>query len=78
MQQRLFDVLRGAPEGLTCWALLERVYSGHDDTPARNVISVMVKKINPKLAPLGLRIKGTGGPGSVYRLLREEVPPCAS
>ncbi len=72
VEARLFQTLRRAPDGLTCGELIDIIYANRrDGGPEHNIISVMAKNINRKIAPLGLRIKGTGGPGSVYRLLRE-------
>jgi hypothetical protein len=73
MQERLLRVLQRAPDGLTVRQIVDVVYANvRDDPPAHNSVAVMARQMNRKLAPLGLRIKGTGGPGSVYRLLRED------
>lgn len=71
MQYRLFHALRRAPDGLQCYELVDILY-GNDPNggPLHNIIAVMARQINKKIEPMGLRIKGTGGPGSVYRLLR--------
>lgn len=74
MQERLFQILRRAPDGLTCGQIIDVIYANRrDGGPAHNIVSVMAKCINRKIVPLGLRIRGTGGPGSVYRLLRVRV-----
>lgn len=71
MQFRLFQALRRAPDGLRCGELIDILYAQDPDGgPLHNIIAVMAKQINRKIAPMGLRIKGTGGPGSVYRLLQ--------
>lgn len=75
MQARLFHALRRAPDGLTAPELHGILYAqASDGGPDVRVISVMAKHINRKIIPLGLKIRGTGGPGSVFHLL--QVPQC--
>lgn len=72
-RQALFDYVANHPEGVTVWQIIETVWAddpngGPEQT---NIVPVMAKQINRKLKKLGLscRIKATGGPGSLYRLV---------
>jgi hypothetical protein len=74
MQYRLFHALRRAPDGLRCAELIDILYAqDRNGGPLHNIIAVMARQINRKIEPMGLRIKGTGGPGSVYRLLQVQL-----
>ena len=69
-QQALFNVLKACPDGLSVQEILERIGGN-----SINLISVMAHHINRKIAkpePLGwgIKIKATGGIGSVYRLVK--------
>lgn len=59
-RRQLFDLLASAGSaGMTQADLFERIY-GHDPDggPASsNVISVMIAKLNQRLAPIGMRIR---------------------
>jgi hypothetical protein len=73
LEFRVWDVLRRAPDGLACAALIERVYSDRPDggpLTARNSIWSHAHRANRKLAAIGQRIVASGGPGSTYRLTR--------
>lgn len=70
MQQRLLNIVRRAPEGLTCREIMDMLYANVSEPRTHNVVSVMVKHINRKIEPMGLQIRGSGGPGSIYRLLQ--------
>ena len=81
MQQRLVNILKAAPEGLTVYDVVDRLYSSSASggPSGNNIIAVMAAHINKKLKPLGISIRGTGGPGSVYRLVEtKEVARCDS
>lgn len=75
MQKRLIGILRQAPDGLPVDEIMGQLYANAKDGGAvtRNIISVMAMQINRKMVKHGLAIRGTGGPGSVYRLV--EVAP---
>ena len=73
VRQRIVDLIASRSDaGITRHELLDLVYAndpnGGPDT--ENVISVLVKKANNDLAPLGYCITATGGPGSRYHLQR--------
>lgn len=71
-RQRFLDCLLQHPNGRTVWQLLDYIY--WDDpsggTDKHNIISVMAKAINVRIASQGWRVRATGGPGSMYRLTR--------
>lgn len=75
-RQAVFDYIRERPHGVSSEQIVGYVYAddpnGGPDCAA-TVISVVVCRINHILAGLDypLRISGTGGPGSIYRM----VPP---
>lgn len=69
--QELLEYVRGKPSGVTSRQIIEAVWA---DAPKwwalePNIVAVNVRRINLQLEALGvkLRIRGTGGPGSVYR-----------
>lgn len=70
-RQRMVDFLATRPDGATVWEVLGAVYADDPDGGPEdsNVISVMAAQINRKLAPLGYRVRGSGGPGSRYFLI---------
>jgi hypothetical protein len=74
-RQAMFDYVARHPEGVTVWQILEAVWSDDPNggPELRNIVSVMAMQINIKLEKLGFsgRIRGSGGPGSLYRLLEE-------
>ena len=72
MQQALFDLVKKHPQGIKACDIKDRIYASTRDGGAsqHNIVAVMARHVNKKLKPLGMRIKGTGGPGSVYRLIK--------
>ena len=72
MQQGLFDLVKKHPQGISAESIRDRLYanSRNGSESQHNIVAVMARHVNKKLKPLGLRIKGTGGPGSVYRLIK--------
>lgn len=69
-QQALFNAVRDAVDGIDRESLYARVYPNGSEARCLQLISTMVWQINQKLKPMGLRIRGSGGPGSMYRLLQ--------
>jgi hypothetical protein len=74
LEFRVWDVLRRAGvDGLACADLTERVYADRPDGgPLSGTHSVWshAHRANRKLAAIGQRIVASGGPGSIYRLVR--------
>lgn len=70
----LLEYVLKHPEGVTRDQITSYVY--HDDPnggpPSSSIVSVMVSKINQQLEENGLpeRIRGSGGPGSIYKVVR--------
>lgn len=71
VKRKIYDAISKHPEGLNRKTIVDLVYGDDPDGGPENmnVISVHVKKMNPRLAPQGLRITSTGGPYSTYRLV---------
>ena len=71
-QLRIYNMVRRSPHGLTASAIAERLYANRDDPPDHPVQSVwgLVQAANAKLAACGQKIISTGGPGSLYKLLK--------
>jgi hypothetical protein len=69
-RQAMYDYIAVHPEGVTVWQVLEHVYADDPNggPDKHNVIAVVAKQINNIIKPFGLRIKGSGGPGSRYTL----------
>lgn len=73
-QQRIFDIVRqNNSVGINCMRIVDLVYAEDPDggpLGAQKVIHTQIGHINRKLKAVGAlaRIKGTGGPGSVYHL----------
>jgi hypothetical protein len=69
-RQRLYDFVVKHPEGVTSIQIMDHLYAdtpdGGSDSP--KIVATMVFRINEILAHHSLRITGSGGPGSVYRL----------
>jgi hypothetical protein len=76
-RQTMFDYVARHPEGVTVWQILETVWADDPNggPELHNIVSVMAKQINTKLAELGAscRIRASGGPGSLYRLQECDV-----
>ena len=73
LEFRVWDTLRRAPDGLACADLTERVYADRPDGgPLSGTHSVWshAHRANRKLAAVGQRIVASGGPGSIYRLVK--------
>ena len=70
MQQRIYDYIARHPQGSNRQQIIDAIYwddpNGGPDW--LNGISVQIRHINKRINVLGIIIKGTGGPGSVYRL----------
>jgi hypothetical protein len=73
-RRALYNFIARHPDGVTREQALTAVYrSDPNGGPKKpNIISVMVHGINKQLASEGAaeRIRGTGGPGSVYKIVR--------
>jgi len=73
-QRRIFEIIRASGNaGVSREALVERIYIDHPEggpLSARGVIATMIcQQMNPRLAELGLQIRGLSGRGSwPYRL----------
>ena len=71
VKQRIFSALCEHPYGLTNGQLIARVYKGaREPTWAEGSIQAAVYAFNKIMRQMGscLRIKGNGGPGSIYRI----------
>lgn len=71
MQQRIFEIVRKAGQaGLTRPRIFEKLYSDDiDGGPLHmNVINVQKTKMKDALATHGLKLTGTGGHNSIWRL----------
>jgi hypothetical protein len=73
-QKALFELVKKFPTGISHETIRERILhtNRNGDSYGSSIVAVMANQINKKIKPWGLRIKGTGGPGSVYRLVRIE------
>ena len=71
-RQLFLECLHRRPNGSTVWDLMGYIYADYlDGGPENhNIISVMVKQINVRIASQGWKIVATGGPGSTYHLKR--------
>ncbi len=72
-RQLLYDFVARRPEGVTTAEIMDFVWN---DDPnggpnARYIVSTMVWQINRELEKreVKARLRGTGGPGSVYKVL---------
>ena len=68
VQARIVNLLRRNKDGLTTEQLQDRIYS---DSISKSTIGVTIHNINRKLKPIGLKIKASGGRGSIYQLIKE-------
>jgi hypothetical protein len=71
------DIVANRPDGVTRGELMDCLYAsdpnGGPDYP--NTISVLIHFANIRLKHLGYRIKGSGGPGSRYFLVKIDADP---
>lgn len=67
-QQRIYELVRRAmPEGLTAWALYDRMYSSRPTgSESPKVIHVLVWQMNRRLAAYGLAVRAPRGAGARY------------
>lgn len=70
MQERLVQILRRAPDGMSVVDLADLLYANRNYAPDPHIVTVMAWHINRKINPIGLRIRSTKGPGAVYFLER--------
>lgn len=68
VQQAVFNAVRMSPHGIGHEALYARVW-GNRVLRSGSIVPVTIRFVNKKISRWGLKIKGTGGPGSIYRLL---------
>lgn len=67
----VFNAVVARPYGLTVDEIVDALYGHREDGGpeyARNIVSTRLVSLNRKLKPLGMRIKGWGGPGSKFHL----------
>lgn len=72
-QQALLDLVRKAgADGISSEALKTKLYAHHSDGGplGHNIVAVMAANINKKIRKVGLQLQGTGGPGSLWHLIR--------
>jgi hypothetical protein len=71
-ESALFNVLKSNPKGITCAAIMERVfYRCHTGEPYKGnkVVPVTAHWLNKKIAAWGMKVISSGGPGSTYYLV---------
>lgn len=70
----MLDFVAHNPDGVTVWQILDFVYADDPDggVTAHNIVSVMAMAINKQIRPQGFEIRASGGPGSLYTLIRIE------
>lgn len=70
-RQALLEYVLRYPEGVTRSQILDAIYADDPDggPENQNIVAVMVKHINDILEKQKkkVRIRGSGGPGSIYR-----------
>lgn len=70
-RQGLLDYIIKHPEGVTTERLKGHVWADDADggPDSRTIVAVMIRQINIKLEDQGekIRVRGSGGPGSVYK-----------
>lgn len=75
VRQRILDVIATRPHGVTRAQLIWLVYgedpNGGPNNP--NVVCVHISNANRELRPQGYEIAATGGPGSIYYLVRTDA-----
>lgn len=72
IRQRIFDFISAHPEGVTRKQVIDHTYADDSEGGPEWAcgISVMIRIINRKLVPHGLKVRSRGGPGSIYRLVQ--------
>lgn len=75
-QQALFNIVKAHPDGIAAEAIRQRLFStsrkGKPYSRCDSIVAATANYTNKKLKLWGLKIVSTGGPGSVYRLVRLE------
>lgn len=74
LSRRIYELVRDAGSAGISWRdIVERAYfSKRHGSPATNSVAVLIsQRINPYLAPHGVKLLSRGGPGSVYRLVKK-------
>jgi hypothetical protein len=68
----MVDYIAKHPEGSTVWQIMDAVYADDPNggPTEHNIVSVMATAANSKLIERGWKIKATGGPGSIYTLVK--------
>lgn len=71
-QRALFNLMKNNASGISAAVIKDRVFTTNrdGDPHCHNIVAVTASQVNSKIKAWGLRIKSTGGPGSVYRLVR--------
>lgn len=72
-QRKLYEIVRSAGQlGITCRDLMNRLYADDPDggPDSQNVVQVHTSFANKRLKAFGFAIRGRGGHGSVYRLVK--------
>jgi hypothetical protein len=79
IRQRVLDYVAKSA-GVTTQQIMDHVYADDPNggPDSVNVITSTVRHINKRIKPYGLRIKGSGGPGSTYSLVRLEPEALAA
>ena len=68
IKQRIYEFISKHPEGVSCKAVAEFVYSGA--AKDQSVIPAHIAQMTPTLARAGVVIRSTGGPYARYRLVK--------
>jgi hypothetical protein len=74
-EQALFNVIKASPKGITCDAIMERVFyrcRTGDAYKGTKVVHVTAHWLNKKIAAWGLKVVSSGGAGSTYYLVANE------
>lgn len=72
-QRRLYEIVRDAGQlGVSCGTVMDRLYADdiNGGPESHNVVQVQAMHVNRKLRAFGIAVRGRGGPGSVYRLVK--------
>lgn len=72
-EQALFNLVKSCREtGISARAILERIWhtNKNGDPYCHQMVPTVALHTNKKIAAWGMKIVGTGGPGSVYRLVQ--------
>lgn len=71
LQRRIYNMVKAAgAAGIGASTIMERIYANdiNGGPDSSNVVSVVVNQMNRRLASFNLKIKGRGGPGSVFTI----------